>query len=102
MRMYNQCGWVDVDDGAARETVQNHPSEWSLHPWTRPSGTPNVNIPDNWQSQSADRRIEFARLIKNGGTNGETPAALGITDPSIADETIRNYIAGSKRPEVKP
>jgi hypothetical protein len=101
MHMYSRLGWVIVDDGAARETCQRHPDEWRLKPWTRPDGAPNVNIPHNWQEQSADRRLDLARQIKSGDLNGETAAALGITDRNIADEIIRAYIAGTKHPESK-
>jgi hypothetical protein len=101
MRMFNCNGWVDVDEGAARETCQRFPEQWSLHPWTRPGGTPNVNIPDNWQEKSAATRIDLAREIKGGDLNGETAAALGITDPGVADEILRAYVIGSQHPGVQ-
>jgi hypothetical protein len=103
MRIYNRNGWVETsDESGARETCERHAAEWTLRPWIRPSGAPNINVPDNWQEKSSDKRIDLARQIKGGDLNGETAAALGITDPGIADEVIRNYIGGSKHPdEVK-
>src|SRR5260370_27616551 len=101
MHIYNRQGWVDVDQGAARETCQRHPDEWTLRPWIRPSGMPQVNIPDDWQEKSAANRIDLARQIKGGDLNGESAGDLGVADPVIADETIRNYIAGSQHPEIK-
>jgi hypothetical protein len=102
MKIYNRNGWLDTsDEGGARETCQNHPTEWTLHPWIRPGGAPNVNIPHNWPEQSADRRIDLARLIKGGDLNGETAMGLGITDRGIADEIIRGYLAGTTHPGIK-
>lgn len=101
MRIYNQRGWVDTDDaGGARETCERHPADWTLRPWHRPGGAPNICIPDNWSEKSAAVRIDLARMIKSGDLNGETPAALGITDQNIADEVIRAYIVGSTHPEI--
>jgi hypothetical protein len=101
MRIYNRNGWVDTsDEGGARETCERHSDEWSLHPWIRPDGAPNICIPDDWQAKSANVRIDLARQIRSGDLNGETAADLGIADPYIADEAIRNYIAGSKHPEA--
>jgi hypothetical protein len=102
MQIHNRNGWINTDDeGAARETCQRHPDEWSLLPWIRPSGTPNVNIPDNWSEKSAAVRIDLARQIKGGDQNGETAADLGIANQNIADETIRAYVIGSTHPEIK-
>jgi hypothetical protein len=100
MHMYSRLGWVDVDEGAARETCQRHPLEWSLQPWIRPGGAANVNLGHDWQFRSASDRIELARRIMGWDMPGETAAALGITHPVIADEIIRNYIAGSTHPDT--
>lgn len=102
MRIYNQLGWLETsDEGGARETCQRHPDEWMLHPWIRPDGTPNVNIPHDWPQQPGARRIDLARQIKGGDQNGETPVGLGITDSAAADQIIRGYLDGTKHPEVK-
>jgi hypothetical protein len=101
VKIFNRNGWVETsDEGGARETCERHPLEWTTRPWIRPGGAPNVNVPDSWQEQSADRRIDLARQIKGGDLNGETPAALGITDRGIADEIIRKYLAGSTHPDA--
>jgi hypothetical protein len=102
MKIYNRLGWLDTsDEGGARETCERHPTEWTLKPWTRPGGAPDVNIRPDWQSQSAGVRIDYARQIKGGDLNGETAVALGVTDPGIADEIIRSYVGGTKHPESK-
>ena len=101
MRIYNQLGWLDTsDEGGARQTVQDHPQEWSLQPWIRPGGAANVNVGHDWPAQSAAVRIELARQIKGWDMPGETAAALGITDPGVADEIIRGYVIGSQHPGV--
>jgi hypothetical protein len=101
VKMYNRNGWIDTsDEGGARETCVRHPEQWALKPWIRPGGAPNVNVPDDWQSKSAAVRIDLARMIKGGDQNGETAAALGITDRGIADDIIRAYLAGSTHPDA--
>jgi hypothetical protein len=99
MRIYNCNGWIDTsDESGARETCQRHPDEWTLHPWIRPGGAANVNLPHDWQFRSASDRIELARQIKGWDMPGETAEALGITHPVIADEIIRAYVGGSQHP----
>jgi hypothetical protein len=98
MHMYSRLGWVDVDQGAARETCERHPDDWTLKPWIRPGGAPNMNIPHDWQFKSAANRIDLARQIRGFDQPGETAAGLGITHPVIADEIIRAYVGGSQHP----
>jgi hypothetical protein len=91
MRIYNRNGWIETtDESGARETCQRHPDEWTLRPWTRPFGHPEVNVPDDFEIGTPTRQEELADAIIHKRT-GEQRSAI---------EIIRAYVTGSQHPEV--
>jgi hypothetical protein len=90
LRMYNRFGWVEVSELDALETVGRLPNEWTLQPWQRPEGFPDVNIPSNWPGIAPRRSIDVARQIDS---------APEIKNKWQADEVIRKYLAGTRHPK---
>jgi hypothetical protein len=92
MMMYSLYGGIEVSDTDAVDTCRRFPNQWTLSPWTRPDGRPDVFIPTDWEQMGLLARIDLARsTVVDRRTEIETVAQ--------ADEAIRNYLAGTKPPE---
>jgi hypothetical protein len=89
--MFNRNGGVEVSEADAISTCNRYPAEWTLAPWTRPDGRPDVNIPDAWDQLPAAMRVELARITVNG-------RGLEIETAEQADAAISEYLAGTQHP----
>jgi hypothetical protein len=88
-RMYSRFGGVEVADLDATTTCRRFPDEWTLEPWTRPDGRPEVSIPPDWdQKITGPALVELARTtVFRDGPVIETAAQ--------AYAAISEYLAGS-------
>lgn len=91
--MYGRNGGVEVADIDATTNARRFPNEWTLRPWLRPNGRPDVFIRTDWDQTSVAERIALARA---------TVAGLGIEIETVAqaDEAISQYLAGTTHPEA--
>jgi hypothetical protein len=94
MMMYGRNGGVEVSELDALTTVRKFPLEWTLQPWTRPDGRPDVFIRSDWQQMGLQERVELARSTVIG-------RGLEI-GPAEADATIGSYLAGTRHPGETP
>jgi hypothetical protein len=90
MMMYGRNGGVDVPEIDALTTTRRFPLEWTLQPWTRPDGRPEVFIRDDWQLLGLAERVELARSTVIG-----RGLEIGAAE---ADATISEYLAGTTHP----
>jgi hypothetical protein len=90
MMMYSRMGGIEVADTDALTTVRKFPQEWTLQPWIRPDGRPDVFIRSDWQQLGLGERVELARSTVIG-------RGLEI-GPAEADATINAYLAGTTHP----
>jgi hypothetical protein len=90
MMMYSRMGGFNVATTDALTTVRKFPSEWTLEPWIRPEGRPDVFIRSDWQQMGLQERVELARSTVIG-------RGLEI-GPAEADETISSYLVGTRHP----
>jgi hypothetical protein len=91
--MYSRLGGIEVPEIDAVTACHNFPREWTLKPWTRPDGRPDVLIPTDWQTMGVLARIDLARSTMIDGHGPE------IDDVAKADEAISAYLAGTTPPE---
>ena len=90
--MYNRNGGVEVSDLDATTTCRRFPDEWTLEPWTRPDGRPEVSIPPDWdQKITGPALVELARTTMVG-------RGLEIETAAQAYEAISTYLAGTRHP----
>lgn len=89
--MYGRNGGVEVADIDATTNARKFPQEWTLQPWIRPDGRPDVFICPDWDQTSVAERIALARTTVDG-------RGLEIETIAQADEAIRHYLAGTEHP----
>jgi hypothetical protein len=90
--MYSRMGGIEVSDTDAVTACRKFPNEWTLEPWTRPDGRPDVLIPTNWGQIGISGIIDLARsTVIDRRTKIETVEQ--------AVEAISSYLAGSTPPE---
>jgi hypothetical protein len=91
MMMYGRHGGVEVAEIDALTATRNFPLQWTLKPWIRPEGRPDVFIREDWYQMGLQDRIDLARSTVIGrGTEIDNAAA--------ADEAIGRYLDGTKHP----
>jgi hypothetical protein len=94
-RMYSRNGGVEVADLDAISTCRNFPLEWTLEPWMRPDGRPDVFIPFDWDQKIAGSAlVDLARQTANG-------RGLEIETAAQAYAAISEYLAGTVHPNHK-
>lgn len=93
MMMYSRNGGIDVGGVDAAATTRAHPNEWTLEPWIRPDGRPDVFIRPDWTKISVVERIALAR-----STILNVPGRHLIETAEEADEAISQYLAGTRHP----
>jgi hypothetical protein len=92
--MYSRNGGIDVADIDAITNTRKFPLEWTLKPWTRPDGRPDVFIRPDWNELGVQQRIDLARSTMNG-------QGLEIETDAQAVETISGYLAGTRHPSIE-
>jgi hypothetical protein len=93
MIVYCRNGGITMAETDGIAACHNYPGEYSLRPWTRPDGRPDVLIPYDWQQLGLLARIDLAR-----STYPDNGAGIEI-DAAKADEVIADYLARTTPPE---
>jgi hypothetical protein len=94
MLMYSRYGGINVSDLDAIATCQRHPAGWTLVPWIRPDGRPDVTVPPDW-----DTRLGGGELVALArSTFPDNGAHSGIADPAAASSAIIDYLERTTRP----
>jgi hypothetical protein len=94
MMMYSRDGGIDVSDLDAISTCNRFPNEWTLTPWVRPDGRPDVSIPPDWETRfNGAALVELAR-----STFPDYGAGLGLDSPALATAEITDYLARTVHP----
>jgi hypothetical protein len=94
MMMYNRNGGIDVADIDAIATCQRHPNEWTLKPWIRPDGRPDVFIRPDWAADVVGTALlDLART-----TFPDNGRGIAIDNAAQAIDAINEYLAGTQHP----
>lgn len=93
-RMYSRNGGQDVAHIDAMAACRNFPREWTLEPWKRPDGRPDVFIPPAWDTTIfGTALIDLARTTVREGAK--------VDDVEQATIAISEYLAGTTHPTEK-
>jgi hypothetical protein len=98
MKMYNRYGGVEVAEIDALTTTRKFPLEWTLKPWIRPDGRPDVYVQPDWMAAiTGPALIDLART-----TFPDNGRGVAIDNASQAFDAIAGYLNGTKHPGETP
>jgi hypothetical protein len=92
--MYGRNGGVDVAESDAITTCNKFPHEWTLKPWIRPNGRPDVFIEPDWQQLPGPALIRLALTTFPNEGRGTASIDNGMQ----AFDAIAGYLAGTVHP----
>ena len=94
MMMYSRFGGVAVSDIDAISTCNKFPQEWTLKPWIRPDGRPDVFIQPDWMTDVVGTAlIDLAR-----STFADFGRGVQIDNAAQASTAINEYLAATLHP----
>jgi hypothetical protein len=96
MMMYSRLGGIEVATTDAVSTTNKFPGEWSLRPWRRPDGRPDVLVSTDWMAMPGPALIRLAKTTLVG-------EGVGLEmNYAQAFDAISGYLAGTTHPDHPP